>query len=75
MQASRGRKKYKNENLFINVLFVKLELERHILILATFKNKESCAVQERVAPFKNPCLNVARGVNATLPYLRNKFSI
>ena len=39
MQASRGRKKYKKENLFINVSFVKLQLERYILIFATFNRK------------------------------------
>ena len=39
MQASRGRKKYKKENLFINVSFVELQLERHIMILATFNRK------------------------------------
>ena len=51
MQASRGRKKYKKENLFINVSFVKLQLERHILILATF----NCKILKikRVAQFKS----------------------
>ena len=51
MQASRGRKKYEKENLFINVSFVKLQLERHIMILATFNRK--LLKIKRVAQFKS----------------------
>ena len=51
MQASRSRKKYKKENLFINVSFVKLQLERHIFILATF-NRKFLKIK-RVAQFKS----------------------
>ena len=51
MQASRGRKKYNEENLFINVSFVKLQLERHILILTTFNRK--LLKIKRVAQFKS----------------------
>ena len=51
MQASRGKEKYKKENLFINVSFVKLQLERHIMILETF----NCRLLEIkiVAQFKS----------------------
>ena len=51
MQASRGRKKYKKENLFINVSFVELQLERHIMILTTLNRK--ILKIKRVAQFKS----------------------
>ena len=51
MQASRGRKKYEKENLFINVSFIKLQLERHIMILATCNRKR--LKMKRVAQFKS----------------------
>ena len=52
MQASRGRKKYKKQNLFINVSFVKLALIRTSYNDSCKFNRKLLIIK-RVAQFKS----------------------